>query len=138
MTERLEGTTISDALKLELLLTKDLQGPGLGEHTLIFIGCTTHHENLTTGFLAENHPKSIYNMPTFDVCKKSCKFICGQGAACKMHCNHFGKSSDDQIIITMQILGQNYPKFIYGMAHFEFGLNLQNRNLIRGVKLQIG
>jgi hypothetical protein len=31
----LEGTTISDALKLELLLAKDLQGPGSGDHTLI-------------------------------------------------------------------------------------------------------
>jgi len=29
----LEGTTISDALKLILLQAKDLQGSGLGEHT---------------------------------------------------------------------------------------------------------
>jgi hypothetical protein len=36
-----------------------------------------------------------------------------------------GKGSDDHIIITMQNLGQSYPKFVYGMAYFEFGLDLQ-------------
>ena len=45
----------------------------------------------------------------------------------KMHYKKFGKGSDEQIILTKQILVQKYPKFIYGMAHFEFGLNLQKQ-----------
>ena len=56
-----------------------------------FIGCTTHHENLTIGFLAGKHPKSTYNMPNFDVCKKGCKFIWGQGAECKIALQTCGK-----------------------------------------------
>jgi hypothetical protein len=44
-----------------------------------------------------------------------------RGLDAKMHCKHFGKGSDEQFTITMQILGQSYPKFIYGMAYFEFG-----------------
>ena len=54
-----------------------------------------------------------------------------------MYCNHLENGSDEQIIITMLNLGQNYPKFIYGMAHFEFGLNLQNRNLNRGFNCKL-
>jgi hypothetical protein len=59
-----------------------------------------------------------------------------RGLDARLHCNHLEKGSDEEIIITMQILGEKYPKFIYGMAHFEFGLNLQKQNLNRGVLLQ--
>jgi len=55
------------------------------------------------------------------------------GLDARLPCNHLEKGSDEEIIITMQTLGQKYPKFIYGMVHFEFGLNLQNRNLNQGV-----
>ena len=37
---------------------------------------------------------------------------------------HFEKGSNRQTIITMQFLGRNYPKVIYGMAIFEFGMHL--------------
>src|SRR3954468_19712716 len=33
----------------------------------------------------------------------------------------------------MQILAQKYPKSIYGMGHFEFGLNLRKQDLTRGL-----
>ena len=72
------GTTISDALKLKLLQTKDLEALDQVTH-LAFMSGTTHHENLTIGILAGKHPRYIYNMPTFEVCKEGCKIICGLG-----------------------------------------------------------
>ena len=41
-----------------------------------------------------------------------------------MHYLHFNKGSNGQTIITMQFLGRNYPKVIYGMGIFEFGKHL--------------
>ena len=40
--------------------------------------------------------------------------------------------------LTIEFLAGNYPKSIYGMAHFEFGLNLQKQGFEQGVYSQIG
>ena len=42
-----------------------------------------------------------------------------RGLSAELHHMHFEKGSDEQIIITMQFLVQNYPNFIYGMGNFE-------------------
>ena len=44
-----------------------------------------------------------------------------RGLSATLHCLHFEKGSNGKTIITMQILGRNYPKIIYGMAIFEIG-----------------
>ena len=36
-----------------------------------------------------------------------------------MHYMHLKKGSNDQVIITMQFLGKNYPKSIYGVGNFK-------------------
>ena len=91
---------------------------------LAFMSGTTHHEHPTFGILAGKQPKNIYHMSPFEFAKEVAKSSEVQGAECKMHCKQLEKGSDEQIIITMQNLAQNYPKIIYGMGHFEFGLNL--------------
>ena len=55
-----------------------------------------------------------------------------RGLSAKMHCKHLENGSDEQIFITMLNLGQNYPKFTYGMAHFEFGLKFAKQEINRG------
>src|SRR4051812_45851705 len=53
-----------------------------------------------------------------------------RGLCAELHHNHFEKGSEEQFIITMQFLAQNYPKSIYGMSNFELGANFEkNRNL---------
>src|SRR3954462_9995227 len=100
---------------------------------LDLIGCTTHYDNLIIEFLAENHPKNIYNMSTFCVCKKVTNSPEVRGLDARLHCKYLEKGSDEEIIITMQILGGNYPKSIYGMAHFEFGLNFEKKEFEQGL-----
>src|ERR1041384_6226730 len=56
-----------------------------------------------------------------------------RGLCAKLHHKHFEKGSDEQIIITMQFLAQNYPKSIYGMGRFEFGPNLRKTEINRGL-----
>src|SRR4051812_48739345 len=98
---------------------------------------TTHHEHLTFGILAGEHPKNIYHMPTFEFAKKVAKSSEVQGAECKMHYKHLEKGSDEQIIITMQNLAQKYPKSIYGMGHFEFGQNLRKSGIKQGAYCKV-
>ena len=52
---------------------------------------------------------------------------------CKVALQTFEKGSDEQIIVTMQLLAQNYPKSIYGMGSFEFGPNLRKQDFNRGL-----
>src|SRR4051812_22344675 len=56
-----------------------------------------------------------------------------RGLDARLHCKHLEKGSDEEIIITMQILGGNYPKSIYGMAHFESGLNFEKKEFEQGL-----
>ena len=50
---------------------------------------------------------------------------------------HFEIGSNGQTIITMQLLGRNYPKNIYGMAIFEFGQNLIKTKEKEGLNCKI-
>ena len=95
MTERLEGTTISDALKLELLLTKDLLGPGIGEHTL---ASKVAHLTVTTSPLDSQQkitPKAYMICPPFDVCKKVANSPEVRGLSAKVALPHLEKGSDE-------------------------------------------
>ena len=49
-----------------------------------------------------------------------------RGLGAKMHHLHFGKGSNAKTNITTLILGKNYPKVLYGIAIFEFGIALGN------------
>ena len=73
-------------------------------------------------------PKAYIICPPLMVARKVANSPEVRGLDARLHCKHLEKGFDEEIIITMQILGENYPKFIYGMAHFEFGLNLQKQN----------
>src|ERR1041385_106243 len=42
-----------------------------------------------------------------------------RGLSAKLHHMNFEKGSDDETIITMQLLVQNYPKTIYGMGNLK-------------------
>src|SRR3954467_12080221 len=61
-----------------------------------------------------------------------------RGLSAKLHYMHFGKGSNDQVIITMQFLAQKYPNSIYGMSHFEFGSNLTKFKSLQGAFCKIG
>src|SRR4051812_45634903 len=53
---------------------------------LVHISCTKHHEDITIAILAENYPKTIYNMLAFEFAN-SVAFSAGvQGNECK-NCN---------------------------------------------------
>jgi hypothetical protein len=85
---------------------------------------TTHHEHLTLESLQENTPKTYITCPHLNLQRRLQNHLRFRGLSAKCTANILEKGSDEQIIITMQNLAQNYPKFIYGMGHFEFGLNL--------------
>src|SRR3954467_5331025 len=56
-----------------------------------------------------------------------------RGLSANLHWMHFEKGSNGQTIITMQFLGRNYPKNIYGMAIFEFGKLLTKQRFEGGL-----
>ena len=56
-----------------------------------------------------------------------------RGLSAKLHCMHFEKGSNGKSTITMQFLGRNYPKIIYGMAIFEFGKTLTKTKEMEGL-----
>ena len=60
-----------------------------------------------------------------------------RGLSAKLHYLHFEKGSNGQTIITMQFLGRNYPKVIYGMAIFEFGSIWQKQGKEQGLICKI-
>src|ERR1043165_4150619 len=80
--------------------------------------------------LQENTPKAYITCPTLMFARKVANSSEVRGLSAKLHCKHLENGSDEQIIITMQNLGRNYPKFIYGMAHFEFGLRIEKKKKI--------
>src|SRR4051812_3506339 len=84
------------------------------------MSCTKHHEDITIEILAENYPKTIYNMVAFEFANTVANSTEVQGAECKACTTCIEKGSNGQTIITMQLLVENYPSFIYGMAKFEF------------------
>ena len=49
-----------------------------------------------------------------------------RGLSAKVHNLHFGNSPNSKTNVTMLILGENYPKTIYGMPHFEFAKKIAN------------
>ena len=58
-------------------------------------------------------------MPTFEFAKDSCNSDEVRGLSAKLHHMNFEMGSNDQVIITLQFLAQNYPKPIYGMGNLE-------------------
>src|ERR1041384_7199833 len=56
-----------------------------------------------------------------------------RGLSSKLHYMHFEKGSNGQTIITMQLLGRNYPKIVYGMAILEFGQKLTKTKEMKGL-----
>ena len=56
-----------------------------------------------------------------------------RGLSAKLHYMHFEIGSNVQTTITMQLLGRNYTKIIYGMAIFEFGTHLTKTKEMEGL-----
>src|SRR4051812_22040752 len=100
------------------------------------MSCTTLHEDIIIAILAENYPKTIYNMVAFEFANTVAIQLEFKGLCAKIHYMLFEKGSNGSTIITMQLLGKNYPSFIYGMAIFEFGQNLTKFKEISGADLQ--
>src|SRR3954469_5296021 len=96
------------------------------------MSCTKHHGNITIAILTESTPDSYIICPHLNLQRKLQIHLRFRGLCAKLHHNHFEKGSDEQIIITMQFLAQNYPKSIYGMSNFEFGPNLRKTGIYRG------
>src|SRR3954468_7156597 len=81
-------------------------------------------------FLQEGTPNSYIIWPHLNLRRRLQIHLRFRGLCAKLHHNHFEKGSDEQFIITMQFLAQNYSKSIYGMSNFELGTNFEkNRNL---------
>ena len=96
------------------------------------MSCTKHHEDIIIAILAENYPKTIYDMVPFGFANTVANSTGVQGAECKIALDAFGKGSNGQTIVTMQLLGKNYPNFIYGMAIFGFRQNLTKTKEMKG------
>jgi len=75
-----------------------------------------HHHCNACRKLPQNHIKygSIW------ICNHSCNSTGVQGAECKIYTTCIWKGFKQLTIITMQFLGKNYPKSIYGMGNLEF------------------
>ena len=71
-----------------------------------------HHHCIPWILLPQKHirhdPVLFYKAQFAKIQKK-------QGAECKMHHHQFGTMPNGKTNITMLLLGENYPKIIYGM-----------------------
>src|SRR3954464_11329808 len=88
--------------------------------------------------LEENTPKTDIICPHLNLQRKLQIYLGFRGLCAKLHHNYFEKGSDEQIIITMQFLAQNYPKSIYGMSNFELGTNFEKNRNLQGAYCKIG
>ena len=62
---------------------------------LAHMSCTKHHEDITIAILAENYPKTIYNMVAFEFANTVANSTGVQGAECKITLHAFEKASND-------------------------------------------
>ena len=72
-------------------------------------------------------------MTPFVFAKHSCKIQSNKGLNAKVHHFPFGKCPNCKTNTTMLILGENYPKTIYGMPHFEFAKQIANSKELGGL-----
>src|SRR3954468_3617696 len=88
--------------------------------------------------LEENTPKSYIICPHLNLQRRLQIHLRFRGLSVKLHHSYFGKGSDEQFIITMHFLAQNYPKSIYGMSNFELGTNFEKNRNLQGAFCKIG
>ena len=72
-------------------------------------------------------------MTPFEFTKHSVQIPKQQGLECKSAPLHFGKNPNGKTNTTMSVLGENYPKTIYGMPHFEFAMQIVNSKEMGGL-----
>src|SRR3954469_17651651 len=82
-------------------------------------------------------PNSYIICPHLNLQRKLQIHLRFRGLCAKLHHNYFEKGSDEQIIITIQFLAQNYPKPIYGMSNFELGTNFEKTEVYRGLSAKL-
>src|SRR3954463_10605555 len=84
--------------------------------------------------LQKSTPNSYILCPHLNLQRRLQIHLRFRGLCAKLHHKHFEKGSDQQIIITMQFLGRNYPKSIYGMGNFKEMIKLTKiRESTRGL-----
>ena len=82
-----------------------------------------HHHCIPWILLPQKH---IGHAPLLNLQTQFAKVQINRGLSAKVHHFIFGKFPNGKTIITMLILGENYPKTIYGMPHFEFAKQIAN------------
>src|SRR3954467_15319570 len=83
---------------------------------LVHMSCTKLHGDITIAILAENFPKTIYNMVAFEFANTGANSTEVQGAECKIAPHAFWKRFKWLNHYHQAIVVKNYPSFIYGMA----------------------
>src|SRR3954465_12765138 len=87
--------------------------------------------------LQKSTPNSYIICPHLNLQRRLQIHLRFRGLCAKLHHNYFEKGSDEQIIITMQFLAQNYPKSIYGMSNFELGTTSNKTEIYRGLSAKL-
>ena len=76
--------SISNALKLKCCKQKRADCFWIRWSHLVHMSCTKLHEDITIAALAENYPKTIYNMVPFEFANTVANSTGAQGAECKI------------------------------------------------------
>ena len=86
---------ISKCTEVEMLQAGRTDGFWIRWSHLVHMSCTKHHENITIAILAENYPKTVYNMAAFEFANIVANSTGVQGAECKITLHAFGNGSKD-------------------------------------------
>src|SRR3954470_9944476 len=87
--------------------------------------------------LEENTPKTYIICPHLNLQRRLQIHLRFRGLCAKLHHNYFEKGSDEQFIITMQFLAQNYPKSIYGMSNLNWEQTSRKTEIYRGLSAKL-
>ena len=143
-------STFQNALKLKCCKQKGQIDSGFRWSHLVHMSCTKHHENITIAILAENCPKTIYNMVAFEFANTvansnwslggwvqnctTCIWEKAQIIKALSPCNSLWKTTQDSYMAWPILnLGKTWHKQKKGR-----GVNLQNyhTSIVRGGKVQ--
>ena len=117
---------ISTCTEVEMLQTKGQIDFGSGDHTLSTWVAQNFMGTSPLQSLQKTAPRPYIIWQRLNFTNTVAIQLNFRGWVQELHYMHFERGSNGQTIITMQFLGGNYPKSIYGMGNFEIEQTWQN------------
>ena len=127
----------SNSLKLKCCRQKELKAPGSSDHTLPSWVAQNIMRTPPLKSLQKNTPKAYIICPHLNL-QDSCKFSLSSGGWVQ-NCTTciWQKGSNEQVIITMQLLGKNYPNPYMAWAILNFEQTWQNSRIYKGLNCKM-